>query len=236
VPELAEVKESLKVDQARDLIGVAIQQFGDVARDALQQITRDIIAQALEAAATIAVQAADAVKSSAPDIAEAAKSGTERAGAVLSAAAHQVADAAEDVRKHDLAEALSVAAKGVKGAAEELQGGAQDAVETLQEGAQDAIEQLQDQLPGAKKKKKRGGFFRFLLLGLLVGAAIAFFSRRGGDDDDDFGEENWIEVKHDESGPVASAPPSAATSTEFTAAPEAAAEPAEPKDMTSSEE
>jgi len=54
---------------------------------------------------------------------------------------------------------------------------------------------------------KGGGFFRFLLIGLVIGAAIAFFSGRGGDDDDeDFGEENWIEVKHEASDTGASVP------------------------------
>jgi hypothetical protein len=55
--------------------------------------------------------------------------------------------------------------------------------------------------------KGGGGFFRFLLIGLVIGAAIAFFSGRNGDDDDeDFGEENWIEVKHETSDTGASVP------------------------------
>ena len=55
--------------------------------------------------------------------------------------------------------------------------------------------------------KGGGGFFRFLLIGLVIGAAIAFFSGRGGDDDEeDFGEENWIEVKHEASDTGASVP------------------------------
>jgi hypothetical protein len=67
--------------------------------------------------------------------------------------------------------------------------------------------------------KRGGGFFRFLFIGLIVGAAIALFSRRGGgDDDEDFGEENWIEVKHEDSGAGASVP---------TATPNSDAKPAE---------
>ncbi len=67
---------------------------------------------------------------------------------------------------------------------------------------------------------KRGAPFLTRMEGVLIGAAIAFFSRRGGDDDDeDFGEENWIEVKHDESGPAAQPAPAA------TSAPAAKVEP-----------
>jgi len=61
--------------------------------------------------------------------------------------------------------------------------------------------------------KRGGGFFRFLFIGLIVGAAIALFSRRGGgDDDEDFGEENWIEVKHEDTGTGASVPTAAPNS------------------------
>jgi hypothetical protein len=59
----------------------------------------------------------------------------------------------------------------------------------------------------AAGRKRGGGFFRFLFIGLILGAALALFSRRGGgDDDEDFGEENWIEVKHEDSGTGASVP------------------------------
>jgi hypothetical protein len=62
-------------------------------------------------------------------------------------------------------------------------------------------------------RKRGGGFFRFLFFGLIIGAAIALFSRRGGgEDDEDFGEENWIEVKHEDSGTGASVPTAAPNS------------------------
>ena len=78
--------------------------------------------------------------------------------------------------------------------------------------------EMEDQEEAASRKRG-GGFFRFLSIGLIVGAAIALFSRRGGgDDDEDFGEENWIEVKHEDSGTGASVP---------TAAPNSDAKPAE---------
>ena len=71
------------------------------------------------------------------------------------------------------------------------------------EAAEDTMEE---------QSHKGGGFFRFLLIGLVIGAAIALFSRRGGgDDDEDFGEENWIEVKHEDSGAGASVPTAAPT-------------------------
>jgi hypothetical protein len=62
-------------------------------------------------------------------------------------------------------------------------------------------------------RKRGGGFFRFLFIGLILGAAIALFSRRGsGDDEEDFGEENWIEVKHEDSGTGAAVPTAAPNS------------------------
>lgn len=63
-----------------------------------------------------------------------------------------------------------------------------------------------------QSRKKGGGFFRFLFIGLIIGAAIALFSRRGGDEDEDFGEENWIEVKHEDTGSGAAVPTAAPAS------------------------
>ncbi len=78
-------------------------------------------------------------------------------------------------------------------------------LETAVQGAEvSADEENQEE---ASSGKRGGGFFRFLFIGLVIGAAIALFSRRGsGEDDEDFGEENWIEVKHEDSGTGAAVP------------------------------
>ncbi len=67
-----------------------------------------------------------------------------------------------------------------------------------------AIASKSDAEPEGKEppmeEQSGGGFWRFVLVGLIVGALVAYFTQRGGEDDEDFGEENWIEVKHDEGG------------------------------------
>ena len=83
-------------------------------------------------------------------------------------------------------------------------------VDAAAQGAEETAEL--DQQGGEGSRKRGGGFFRFLFIGLILGAAIALFSRRGGgDDDEDFGEENWIEVKHEDSGTGASVPTAASS-------------------------
>ena len=82
--------------------------------------------------------------------------------------------------------------------------------ETTHAGEETTEMEEQEEATG---RKRGGGFFRFLFIGLIVGAAIALFSRRGGgDDDEDFGEENWIEVKHEDSGTGAAVPTAAPSS------------------------
>jgi uncharacterized protein YbjQ (UPF0145 family) len=76
----------------------------------------------------------------------------------------------------------------------------------------------------SEEERSGGGFLRFVFVGLILGALIAYFSQRGGEDDEDFGEENWIEVKHDESGsgpahPDQATPASSASAVEPEAAP-----------------
>jgi hypothetical protein len=72
----------------------------------------------------------------------------------------------------------------------------------VEHAAESASAPIEKSLPEEKPAEKRsgGGSFRFVLLGLIVGGLVAYFMQRGGDDDEEFGEENWIEVKHDEAG------------------------------------
>jgi hypothetical protein len=54
----------------------------------------------------------------------------------------------------------------------------------------------------AAPQRKGGGFLRYLLLGLIIGGLVAYFGQRDKGGDGDLGEENWIEVKHDNTGPA----------------------------------
>ena len=88
--------------------------------------------------------------------------------------------------------------------------------------AADSLAESVDEQPA--EERSGGGFFRFVLVGLLIGALVAYFTQRGGDEDEDFGEENWIEVKHDETGtgparPEKSAPDSGMKAAEPEASP-----------------
>ena len=135
-------------------------------------------------------------------------------------------------------DATAKAASKVQDLAAAAGASAQDAAAQASASAQDAAQRAVDALPStqpAAEKERSGGFLRFLLIGIFVGAIIAIFSRRGDDEDEDFGEENWIEVKHDETGPVAAAPPtsSPAASSMAEATP---SEPAAPKDKDTAEE
>jgi hypothetical protein len=132
--------------------------------------------QVLNAAAEYAKQSGDSIRAASQDAAEAVTHGAQEVAESVADATQQVADSAGATAQQ------AAAAVG------------------------DAIDHLP--LPGGQPpapKRSGGGFFRFVLLGLLLGAVIAYISRRGGNDDDDFGEENWIEVKHDETGPAAPA-------------------------------
>ena len=84
----------------------------------------------------------------------------------------------------------------------------------VQESAAPVSAKVEDDVPveeqASAEKHFGGGFLRFVLVGLILGGLIAYFRQRGGDDDEDFGEENWIEVKHDESGSGPARPEQAA--------------------------
>lgn len=148
----------------------------DTVKDAAQQIsdaTKDAVQQLVQQSLLQLIETAKT-------LAEQAIVGAKHAEPVV------VAQAAADQ--------IAAAAKSVAASAGEPIAAAKSAVA---EAAETVAESLGEK-PAAKRSG--GGFFRFLVFGLIVGAVIAYFTQRGGDDDEDFGEENWIEVKHDESG------------------------------------
>jgi hypothetical protein len=210
VTNLSGAKEALKMDDARDLLRQTMQQVGDAAREALEQITRDVVAQMLEATAGLAQELAENTKKSAPHAVAAARALTDQAAQAAAAAAHQLAETAKDVRDEIPAPILGTVAEEIKEAGVQAQEAATDAMD---EGLP---------LQTESTPRRRGGFLRFLLLGLLVGGLVAFFNRGGDDEDEDFGEENWIEVKHDETGPAmpGTTPAPAEAAAEPAAAPE----------------
>lgn len=183
MPDLDEMRETV-----RETLKDAAQQISDATREAMQQLAKEAIQQ----------------------IAEAAKHRLEQVGTGVSQAADGAASAAQPVAQQVQAAAQQVlaSAKAAQQAAQQAQQGvAASAAQAADQVREVANTQMEEQ-----ETKSGGGFFRFLLIGLLIGAAIAWFSRgRGGDEDEDFGEENWIEVKHDETGPVAQSTPATAS-------------------------
>jgi hypothetical protein len=170
VPDLEEIRDTVK-----DTVKDAAKELSDVTRDAVQQLVQQSLLQLIETAKTVAEQALTGAKQTATNATD---------------AAHHAVDSTSQLAKQ-YTEAASAAAHQATDAASKA---AQQAI-----GSAEAVV-AQAQPPVEKPEKKRGGFLRFVLVGLVIGAAIAFFSQRGGDDDEDFGEENWIEVKHDEAG------------------------------------
>jgi hypothetical protein len=106
-------------------------------------------------------------------------------------------------------------------------GAAHHSVESNSKTAADTAESVKPQARelSSDEQEAKGGFLRYLVVGMIIGGLIAYFSQRAGsNDDEDFGEENWIEVKHDEAGTGPAMPESAKPAA---SAPKAAAAPQE---------
>ena len=208
MPDLEEVKDTVKD---------AAQQISDAAREAVQQMAKDTVVQVTETAkAAVQELARDAVqqimetaKAFAQQTSDNAQAAAQKTAKTAKGVADSAAEAVAAQANGSLSSLAATAASAAKDAIDQMAAAAGSAAQQAADAAVGQADSLQEAL-GVKPKKRSGGFLRFLLLGLAIGALIAIFSRRGDDGEDDFGEENWIEVKHDETGPAAQEAPAPA--------------------------